>query len=109
MSKEDFIGKAALQNAAAPSMMLRSIVFDDQAAVALGKEPVYSGVGDGECIGYLTSAGYSPTIGRTIAYAWLPAEVSVGDGVTVDYLGTRHGARVHAEPVVDPEMTRIKR
>jgi dimethylglycine oxidase len=109
MTKDDFIGKAALQDAPVPSMMLRSIVFDDPAAVALGKEPVYSGAGDGECVGYITSAGYSATIGRTIAYAWLPAGVSVGDGVTVDYLGTRHGARVHAEPVVDPEMTRIKR
>ena len=57
----------------------------------------------------MTSAGYSPTVGRTIAYAWLPAGTEVGDTVTVDYRGTRCTATVHAEPVVDPEMARIKR
>jgi glycine cleavage system aminomethyltransferase T/glycine/D-amino acid oxidase-like deaminating enzyme len=104
MAKQDFVGKAAL--GPAPQNMLRSIVFDDPDAVVLGKEPVYV---DGACVGYVTSAGYSPTVGRTIAYAWLPATTVVGDAVTVDYRGARHSAVVHAEPVVDPEMTRIKR
>ena len=85
---------------------LRSIVFDEPTAVVLGKEPVFV---DDRCVGYVTSAGYSPTIGRTIAYAWLPAETGVGDLVAVDYRGTRFAATVHAEPVVDPEMARIKR
>ncbi|HJT92562.1 MAG TPA: glycine cleavage T C-terminal barrel domain-containing protein, partial [Mycobacterium sp.] len=100
----DFVGKAALGTE--PQNVLRSIVFDEPTAVVLGKEPVYTG---GECVGYVTSAGYSPTIGRTIAYAWLPATASVGERVSVDYRGTRRTAVVHAEPVVDPEMTRIKR
>jgi glycine cleavage system aminomethyltransferase T len=81
-------------------------VFDEPGAVVLGKEPAYI---DGDCVGYVTSAGYSPTIGRTIAYAWLPAGVCVGDSVEVDYRGTRFTAVVHTEPVVDPEMARIKR
>jgi hypothetical protein len=33
----------------------------------------------------------------------------LGDSVTVDYRGTRYTAVVHAEPVVDPAMARIKR
>jgi dimethylglycine oxidase len=81
-------------------------VFDEPTAVVLGKEPAYI---DADCVGYVTSAGYSSTIGRTIAYAWLPAGVSVGDCVEVDYRGTRFTAVVHTEPVVDPEMARIKR
>jgi glycine cleavage system aminomethyltransferase T len=100
----DFVGKPALGDA--PQNILRSIVFDDPAAVALGKEPVYV---DGSCVGYVTSAGYSATVGCTIAYAWLPAGTQVGDTVTVDYRGTRFTAVVHAEPVVDSEMARIKR
>jgi glycine cleavage system aminomethyltransferase T len=104
MNKADFVGKAALGGA--PPIALRSIVFDDPAAVALGKEPVYV---DGSCAGYVTSAGYSATVGRTIAYVWLPAQTQVGDTVAVDYRGTRFTAVVHAEPVVDPEMARIKR
>jgi glycine cleavage system aminomethyltransferase T/glycine/D-amino acid oxidase-like deaminating enzyme len=106
MAKGDFIGKTALQRAATPQKVLRSIVFDDPTAIALGKEPVFV---DDRCVGYVTSAGYSPTVGRTIAYAWLPARTEVGDGVTVDYRGSRFAATVHAEPVVDPEMARIKR
>ncbi|MCV7281020.1 FAD-dependent oxidoreductase [Mycolicibacterium flavescens] len=101
---KDFIGKAALDTA--PRTLLRSIVFDDPAAVALGKEAVYV---DDRCVGYTTSAGYSATVGRTIAYAWLPAHIAVGDTVVVDYRGTRHTAVVHADPVVDPDMARIRR
>lgn len=106
MSKEDFVGKSALETAAAPVNTLRSIVFDDPGAVALGKEPVYV---EGTCVGYVTSAGYSPTVGRTIAYAWLPIDTKDGDAVSVDYRGTHHTAVVHAEPVVDPDMARIRR
>jgi dimethylglycine oxidase len=106
MTKDEFIGKEALARADAPQKVLRSIVFDEPTAVALGKEAVFV---DDRCVGYVTSAGYSPTIGRTIAYAWLPAGSEVGDAVTVDYRGTRSTAIVHAEPVVDPEMARIKR
>jgi glycine cleavage system aminomethyltransferase T len=107
MSKNDFIGKPVLETAASPANTLRSIVFDDPCAVALGKEPVFDPAGD--CVGYVTSAGYSVTVGRTIAYAWLPTDTKEGDAVTVDYRGTRHTAVVHAEPVVDPDMARIRR
>ncbi|WP_197383613.1 GcvT family protein [Mycolicibacterium mengxianglii] len=102
----DFIGKQALLQAKPPASVLRSIVFDDADAAVLGKEPVFV---DGVCAGYVTSAGYSATVGRTIAYAWLPSPVAVGDVVSVHYRGAPYTATVHAEPVVDPEMTRIRR
>ncbi|CAN5448805.1 FAD-dependent oxidoreductase [soil metagenome] len=104
--KGDFLGKAALDAATTPAKLLRSIVFDDPDAVVLGKEPVSI---DGDVAGYVTSAGYSATIGRTIGYAWLPADVAVGTAVSVAYLTTTHSATVHAEPVVDPDMSLIRR
>lgn len=104
--KADFVGKAALDNAAAPKKVLRSIVFDEPNAVVLGKEPVSV---DGSVQGYVTSAGYSATIGRSIAYAWLPAEVPEGTTVSVAYLRTTYAATVHTEPVVDPDMNLIRR
>ncbi len=107
MTKDvEFVGKAALARAQEPDSVLRSIVFDDPAAVVLGKEPVSVG---GRCVGYVTSAGFSTTVGRTIAYAWLPSTVAIGDSVSVAYRGAVHRAVVHAEPVVDPEMSRIRR
>jgi glycine cleavage system aminomethyltransferase T len=106
MDKGDFVGKAALEKAPPSAKLLRSIVFHDPTSVVLGKEPVF--VND-ECVGYVTSAAYSATVGRCIAYAWLPAATEDGDVVEVDYRGSRYGATVHAEPVVDPEMSRIRR
>jgi dimethylglycine oxidase len=106
MAKDGFVGKEALERATEPPNRLCSIVFDDPTAVVLVKEPVAV---DGRCVGYVTSAGYSPTVGRTIAYAWLPAHTAPGEEVTVDYRGTELRATVHSEPVVDPEMTRIRR
>jgi heterotetrameric sarcosine oxidase gamma subunit len=104
--KDDFIGKPALDAAGEPQKVLRSIVFDDPTAVVLGKEPASV---DGAVVGYVTSAGYSATIGRSIAYAWLPASVGVGAAVSVAYLVRTYTATVHAEPVVDPEMAKIRR
>ena len=74
--------------------------------MVLGKEPVSV---DGAVAGYVTSAGYSATIGRSIAYAWLPADVADGAAVEVDYLTRTYTAAVHAEPVVDPDMQLIRR
>ncbi|ROZ89098.1 FAD-dependent oxidoreductase [Gordonia sp. OPL2] len=104
--KGDFIGKSALDVAPEPARALRSIVFDDPTAVVLGKEPVAV---DGVVGGYVTSAAYSATIGRSIAYAWLPATIPAGATVTVAYLDRTYTAAVHAEPVVDPDMTLIRR
>ena len=60
--------------------------------------------------GYVTSASYGYTVGRTVAYAWLPAAVAVpGTAVEVEYFGKRLAATVQAEPLVDPEMARIRR
>lgn len=94
--KGDFVGKAALDAAGPPSTVLRTIVMDESTSVVLGKEPVRDA--SGAAIGYVTSGGYSATIGRPIAYAWLPADVGIGDAVRVDYLTETYGATVSEEP-----------
>ena len=103
-SKQDFVGKKALDQRECTSR-LRTIKFDDPAAVVLGKEPVTV---DGKVVGYVTSAGWSPTIGACLAYAWLPSDLPDLTAVEVDYLRTSYGALVISDPVVDPEMARIK-
>ena len=106
MKKDDFIGRAALENAPTPKQTLRTIMLDNPDAVLLGKEPVSI---DGAVVGYVTSAGYSPTVERTLAYAWLPTEYADGTAVSVQYLGVPETAVVVADPVVDPDMARIRR
>ena len=42
------------------------------------------------------------------ALAWLPATATVGTRVEIQYFGARIAATVAAEPLVDPEMTRLR-
>ncbi|MET9197687.1 FAD-dependent oxidoreductase [Streptomyces olivaceus] len=106
MAKADFVGRAALERAGEPGRRLTPLLLDDPAAVVLGREPVYV---DGSPAGYVTSASYGYTLGRCVAYAWLPASVSTGSGVHVEYFGEKVPATVAEEPLFDPGMTRIRR
>jgi glycine cleavage system aminomethyltransferase T len=48
-------------------------------------------------------------MGQSIAYAWLPPELSEeGTGVEIEYFGERHGATVAEEPLFDPAMKRMR-
>ncbi|MEU5777544.1 FAD-dependent oxidoreductase [Streptomyces venezuelae] len=105
MNKGDFVGRSALEGLERPIRKLTALLLDDPAAVVLGKEPVYV---DGVPSGYVTSASYGYTLGRCVAYAWLPL-LETGTGVHVEYFGEKVPATVAEEPLFDPEMTRIRR
>ncbi|MGX5184510.1 GcvT family protein [Streptomyces avermitilis] len=104
MDKE-FVGREALDAAAPPTRRLTPLLLDDPAANVLGKEPVYV---DGVPCGYVTSASYGYTLGRCVAYAWLPP-LATGTGVHIEYFGEKVPATVAEEPLFDPKMTRIRR
>jgi len=60
-------------------------------------------------VGFVTSAAYGYSIGRSIAYAWLRPDCSdIGAALEIEYLGERLPATVHAEPLFDPDMTRMR-
>ncbi|WP_406350798.1 FAD-dependent oxidoreductase [Streptomyces sp. NBC_00658] len=107
MDKDGFVGQEALQGLATaePERRLTPLLLDDPASVVLGKEPVFV---DGAPAGYVTSASYGYTLGRCVAYAWLPALAS-GTGVHIEYFGEKVAATVADEPLFDPKMTRIRR
>ena len=67
-----------------PAKRLRCLVLDDPRSVALGNEPVRV---DGEIVGRVTTGGYGYTVGRSIAYAYLPPGHDVGTAVEVDIFG----------------------
>ena len=72
----------------------------------MGKEPVYDG---DRPVGYVTSAAYGYTIGKGIAYAWLPAELATpARAVHIGYFDQRVAAVVTDEPLFDPKMTRLR-
>lgn len=105
--KGDFIGRAALERRAADvRRRLTCLTIDDPADVVMGKEPVYDG---DRPVGHVTSAAYGYTIGKCIAYAWLPAELATpGRALRIGYFDRRIAAVVAAEPLFDPGMRRLR-
>ncbi|MFE4547456.1 FAD-dependent oxidoreductase [Streptomyces sp. NPDC056785] len=107
MDKDGFVGQEALRDLAAtePVRRLTPLLLDDPASVVLGREPVLVA---GAPAGYVTSAAYGYSLGRCVAYAWLPPLPS-GTGVHIGYFGEQIPATVADEPLFDPKMTRIRR
>ena len=105
--KDSFVGHAALAGLAGRDVprRLRCLTLDRPEHTVLGKEPVFV---SGEPAGYITSAAFGHTVGRTVAFAYLPSTVEVGDGVAVEYFGERFPATVVADPLYDPDMTRLR-
>jgi 4-methylaminobutanoate oxidase (formaldehyde-forming) len=104
----DFIGRDALlaRRADGTRRRLACLVLDDPRAVTLGNEPVRM---DGDVVGRVTSGGYGYAVERSIAYAYLPPDMtSVGTRGEIDVFGDWVGAEVVREPLWDPRGERIR-
>jgi len=106
-AKKDYVGQVALEGRAdeKPSRRLCCITIDDGKSIVLGREPVFH---DGKVVGYVTSAAYGYTVGKPIAYAYLPSSVVEGDAVELEYFSKKIKATVRPEPLYDPKMTRLR-
>jgi glycine cleavage system aminomethyltransferase T/glycine/D-amino acid oxidase-like deaminating enzyme len=106
---KDFTGKAALEvirDAGGPAQRLSCLTLDDDRAVVMGKEPLWH---DGRVVSYVTSAAYGYSIGRGIAYGYLPSELAIeGTPIEVEYFGERLAATVTNDPLWDPKGERQK-
>jgi 4-methylaminobutanoate oxidase (formaldehyde-forming) len=108
LDKGDFLGREALAEAKGRELerKLACLVLEDPRSVALGSEPVRF---DGTVGGRVTSGGYGYTVGRSIAYAYLPAaKVQPGQAVEVEIFGEWVGGEVASEPLWDPQGERIR-
>ena len=92
-SPRDFVGKAALA-ANAPQRQLTGLLLTDKGGVLRAHQTVRTAQGDGE----ITSGTFSPTLGKSIALARLPAGVAPGDIVSVVIRDRELGARVVKPP-----------
>lgn len=103
--KKGYVGHSALSGRSKDTVnrRLRCLTVDDGRSVVLGKEPVYS---TGRAVGYITSTAFGYTVGKPIAYAYLPTSVGDGDAVEIEYFGRRIKATVAAEPVYDSRRDR---
>ena len=105
-----FIGASALgvgssDGPVEPRRRLRCLLLEDPRSIALGNEPVRV---NGMVVGRVTSGGYGYTVGRSIAYAYLPTEVEVGEAVEVDIFGQWVRGEVTREPLFDPAGERAR-
>ncbi len=100
--ERSFIGADALSP---PRRLLRCLVLQDPRSVALGNEPVR--VGD-EIVGRVTTGGYGYTVERSIAYAYLPAEIPIESEVQVDIFGRWVAGEVSPEPLLDAAGDRMR-
>ena len=84
---------------------LRCLVLEDPRSVALGNEPVRVG---GEVVGRVTTGGYGYTVGALDRLRLSPGGARPGTAVEVDIFGRWVGGEVAAEPLYDPEGSRVR-
>ncbi len=112
-SDTPFMGRGAAEQAAnsVPKKLLVCFTVDDPDVVLLGRETILR---NGEFAGYLTSGGFGYTVRKPIGLGYVRAK----DGVAKNYLvegsyelvvaQKRVSAKLHLEPLYDPEGQRIK-
>ena len=102
-----FVGGDAYKNIDPKSISRRLVCLVlEPHLVVMGKEPVLH---QGKTVGYVTSAYFGHTIGKQLAYAWVPTELSaIGTGLSIRYFDHDYPAIVGQDPQFDPEMKRLK-
>ncbi len=103
LDKGDFLGRRALvtQKERGLERRLVCLTLAEPAAVALGGEPILH---DGRAVGRVTSGGYGYTVGKSIAYGYVPTAVAAaGTSLAVEVFGEVIPALVAKEPLYDPK------
>jgi 4-methylaminobutanoate oxidase (formaldehyde-forming) len=108
LEKSDFIGREALLKLkkAGVQQKLCCMTLADKTAIALGNEPIFK---DGKVIGWITSGGYGYSVGKSIAYGYLPIDAAKpGAQYETELFGERIQLTVEKDPLFDPKGERIK-
>ncbi len=109
LRKPDFVGRGPLlvEHRRGPARRMVPLLLDDAGdADAPALASVFAGE---ERVGLVTSGGWSHTLGRSVALAYIAAaHVAVGTRVSVDVFGERRHAMVAAEPLYDPRNERLR-
>ena len=105
-NKPDFVGKSATLAQAARPFRIVYVEVDAADTDARGGEPVLHGA---RCIGVTTSGAYGHRVRKSLAFACVPPEFAA-PGSVFDILiqDERRRATVLAQPVFDPDNTRMR-
>jgi len=105
-SKGDFLGRAALEKQKAEGVTRRLCTF-----TLAGEIPVFGGetiLKDGAVVGLVSSAGFGPTVGKTVLYGYLPEALAGEVSFEVEAFGQHYTAERVAGPLYDPQNERLK-
>ena len=109
LGKADFVGRAATlaEHQRGPLLRMMPLLLDE---VADADAPALASVfAEDRRIGLVTSGGWSHTLGRSVALAYLETpSAAIGAAVTVDVYGERRAGRIAAEPLYDPRNERLR-
>lgn len=107
-TKGDFIGRAALEQAAAdgPSLRLLTWTVEADGADVIGDEPIWH---DGEVVGWVTSGGYSHHMDQSVALGYVPAALEGSSGAfEIEIIGDRRAANLVDGCLWDPDAARMR-
>jgi heterotetrameric sarcosine oxidase gamma subunit len=106
LDQDEFKGKEALLEIEEAGVSRKLCCLTLEEGTLLGKEPILK---DDKGIGYVTSSNYAYSIGKQIAYGYLPVEYAKkGTQIDIEYFGKRLAAVVSDDPQYDPKMEKIK-
>jgi 4-methylaminobutanoate oxidase (formaldehyde-forming) len=106
LSKGDFLGRDALvaQQAAGVDRKLCTFTLEEMAYPVSGEAII----ADGDVVGFTTSANFGHTVGKPIAYGYLPIELCERPDFVIEVYGEPIPATRHNGALYDPKGTRLR-
>ena len=108
LRKGDFIGREAAlrEKESGGKLRLVTMLVEEFGADVMGDEPVGY---DGKTVGWVTSGGYAHWSGKSVALAYVPAELAQhNDAFAIEALGAPRRATITAEAPFDPAGARMR-
>ena len=106
-TRKPYLGRDAVdaERATPPAKRFVTLGIEPAAPPCWGTEPVLAG---DTLVGVVTSGGMGWRTGKMLAVAWIDAgQVQIGASLGVQILLERYQARILADPVYDPDNTRL--
>lgn len=106
LKKGDFVGRAALTRQKEAGIRQKLCTFTLEKPL-----PLYGGeavIHDGRVVGVTSSGNFSYTLGKSVAYAYLPVELAVAQGFTIEAFTEQSPATRHDSALYDPANERLK-
>jgi sarcosine dehydrogenase len=106
LGKGDFCGRDALvaQQVAGIERTFAAFTIEAMSYPVGGEAILYRG----EVVGFTTSANFGHTVGKPIAYGYIPVALAGKDGFEIEVYGDAHPATLHDRALYDPDNARLR-